>query len=151
MIVLFFISKKLIVCVTDFDRNLLLYWPFVGDGSILYQWQDWLCKMLCHISFFVYTFCRLLWFSQIWIWPFRTFKTYIVIIKSQQKYSNFVYFGNCLKISVSIGTSLVQNADRRWLLLKADHSFSKPKSFIHKICSVLSPIFTSLTTNTILW
>ena len=43
--------------------------------------------------------------AKFWIWPFRTFKIYILITKSQQKYSNFVYFGTCLRISVSIRTS----------------------------------------------
>ena len=36
----FFVSLKLIVCVTNFDHNPLLYWPFVGGVGVLYQWQD---------------------------------------------------------------------------------------------------------------
>ena len=35
------VTKKLIVCVTNFDHNHILYWPFVrGGGGILYQCQD---------------------------------------------------------------------------------------------------------------
>ena len=39
--------------------------------------------------------------------------------KSQQKYSNFVYFGNYLRISVSIGTS-AKCRSYTVMLIKAD-------------------------------
>ena len=75
--------------------------------------------------------------AKFWIWPFSTFKTYILIIKSQQKYSNFVYFGIYLRIFVSIGTS-AKFRSYTVMLLKADILFFKTKVNIHLICSVLS-------------
>ena len=65
--------------------------------------------------------------ARFWIWPFRTYKTYILIIKSQQKYSNFVYFVNYLRISVSIGTS-AKCRSYTVKLLKADILFFKTKA-----------------------
>ena len=64
--------------------------------------------------------------ARFWIWSFRTFKTYILIIKSQQNYSNFVCFENYLRISVSIGTS-AKCRSYTVILLKADTLFFKTK------------------------
>ena len=56
----------------------------------------------------------------------QDFQTYILIIKSQQKFLNFVYFGNYLRISVSIGT-IAKCILYTVLLLKADTLFFKTK------------------------
>ena len=54
----FFESKKLIVCVTNFDHNLLLSWPFVGGGSILYKCQAGLEKSTRPLVFTNASGCR---------------------------------------------------------------------------------------------
>ena len=56
----------------------------------------------------------------------QDFQNILAIIKSQQKYSNFVYFENYLRISVSIGTS-AKCKSYMVMLLKADTVFSKTK------------------------
>ena len=61
------------------------------------------------------------------IWPFGTFETNIIIIDSQQKFSHFVYFGNYLRISVSIGTS-AKCRSYTAMLLKANALFFKTKA-----------------------
>ena len=62
--------------------------------------------------------------GRFWMWPFRTFKTCILIVKLRQKYSNFVYFGNYLRILFSIGTS-AKCRSYTVMLLEADTFFFK--------------------------
>ena len=52
-------NKKLTVCVTNFDHHLLISLPFRSGGAYFTDG-----KFSCHISFLVFTFCRLLDFSQ---------------------------------------------------------------------------------------
>ena len=61
-----------------------------------------------------------------------TFKTYTLIIKSQQKYSNFLYFGNNLRISVSIGSS-AKCRSYTVMLLIADTLFFKTKYVLKRV------------------
>ena len=56
----------------------------------------------------------------------QDFQNIHFIIKSQQKYSNFVYFENYLIISVFIGTS-AKCRSYTVMLLKADPVFFKTK------------------------
>ena len=88
--------------------------------------------------------------ARFWIWPYRTFKTYILIIKSQQKYTNFVYFGNYLRISVSIGTSakcrsysiMLHKADTLLFKTKVIYSLYTFSSFI--LCCFCFPKLSSM-------
>ena len=49
-------------------------------------------KIPCHISFFVYTFCMLLEFSQTLNMTFKTFTKYSMVITKKQNYTNMAYF-----------------------------------------------------------
>ena len=62
-------------------------------------------KFSCNISFFVYTFCRLLDFNQKLNMTYQNFHKYSLVIMLQQNYSNVAYFGNYQRISVSIESS----------------------------------------------
>ena len=92
--------------------------------------------MTRHISFFVYIFCRLLRFSQILNMVIQDFQNNIIMINSQQKYSNFVYFGNYLRITNSIGTS-AKCRSYTVMLLKADTLFSKTSHLFIRYAQLL--------------
>ena len=128
----FFVSKKLIVCVTNFDHNLLLSWPFVGGGGNtlpMTRVYPTFPSLFIHFA----GCCDL---AKFWIWSFRTFKTNIIILNSQQKYSNFVYFGNYLRITDSIGTS-AKCRSYTVMLLKANTLFSKTSHLFIRYAQLL--------------
>ena len=136
---LFFASKKLIVCV------IIFYFPCLLSEEGAYFTNG---NILCHISFFVYTFCRLLWFSQILNMAIQDFQN----IHSYHKITTEVYqFRLLWKLSKNIGfhrnyckMKIVYGyVTQSWYILfkkKQSHLFIWYAQFFHFILFLLSKV-----------
>ena len=126
--------------MTNFDHHPLIFLPSVGVGVILYRWQ-----FPGYISFFVYTFCRVLSFSQKLDMTFQDFHS---IQSGHNVTVELLKYGLFRKLSNNFGFIETSVKYRKYtvLRLRADtlfqsqiHLFTRYAQFFH-IMSLLSKI-----------